>query len=132
VSSSTWSQKVGSWFRQLFKIMAYGLCLGIAINIPFIAIDLYHHHHFSRADVFDKLQAGLPTDQAKKILDSAKISCVPTEDSGSKCYFADFWREYYVHLDFVHHHVAYAGYHFRPRYFIAVRLGLKRKPQYFD
>jgi hypothetical protein len=132
VGSSTWTQKAGFWLRHIFRIAAYGLCLGVAINIPFIGIDLYHYHHLSRADLFDRLQPGMPADQATKLLERAGIPCVPREDSGSTCDFADFWRGYNVHLDFARNRVEFKTYYFRRRSLILVRLGLMKKPQTFD
>jgi len=59
-------QRVFFILRLTGKILFYGFLVAVAINVPFVAIDVYHN--LSKADVFDKIQIGMPALEVEHIL----------------------------------------------------------------
>jgi hypothetical protein len=106
--------------RLIGKILLYGFLVGVAINLPFVGIDIYHS--ISKAHVFDKIQIGMPAREVELILYHGGILCGINASTSRACYFSDFWRHYEVALDPDLQEVRSKSYFFKERWWMIDRL----------
>src|SRR5215470_12355848 len=113
-------QRVFFILRLTGKILFYGFLVAVAINVPFVAIDVYHN--LSKADVFDKIQIGMPALEVEHILYDGGILCGLNANTSRVCYFSDFWRHYDIALDPNLQEVRSKSYYFKDRWWMIDRL----------
>jgi hypothetical protein len=107
--------------RPIWKIFLYGLLVGIVVNAPFMAVDLYHS--ISKANLFESIQIGMPVDRVKQILQEGEILCGINANTARECDFSDFWRHYEVALDPDRQEVRSKVYYFKERSWLVNRFG---------
>ena len=83
--------------RTVARILLISILIGILINVPFVAYDIYRD--VFRADAFDRLEVGTSKASAIDILEARKVWCELLDGKSSACHFSDYWRDYTIFLD---------------------------------
>lgn len=85
-----------------------GVLIGLLINLPFCAWDLFHDVRrtgvlpTSRFYVFKEVHMRMTQEQVEEILRSHEVRCEHPRGSlaqAASCTFTDFWREYKIRFN---------------------------------
>lgn len=80
--------------RVLGRILAIGVAIAIALNLPFFLYDITRY--LSHARAFHEIRLRMTREEVDRVLHEHGTRCAMI---GSICLFSDFWREYSVNIN---------------------------------